>query len=104
MSIIVDTVGERLDEFVRVYHGTMTRRQAGQGYFFDRAFFPKIAREMPGSVVFFHAIHDGRVVSTELVLVSVVTCIPTLVARWKMLSTFVQTTCSSTRLCAGRDR
>lgn len=70
VSILIDTDGQRLEEFIDIYHGTMARRQANQGYFFDRAFFETIVSEMTENFVFFHAIHRERIVSTELVLFS----------------------------------
>jgi hypothetical protein len=68
--IEVDEDGARLDDFMRIYAGTMDRRGAAPGFYFPREFFETIVREMPGQFVFFHALHGGRVVSTELVLAS----------------------------------
>jgi hypothetical protein len=68
--IEVDEVGARLDDFLRIYAGTMDRRGASAGFYFPREFFQTIVEQMPGQFAFFHALHEGRVVSTELVLVS----------------------------------
>ncbi|GAA5197578.1 hypothetical protein GCM10023322_69170 [Rugosimonospora acidiphila] len=70
VTVEVDEVGARLDDFLRVYAGTMDRRSAADGFYFPRAFFETIVAGMPGRFAFFHALHAGRVVSTELVLVS----------------------------------
>lgn len=70
VTIEVDEAGARLDDFLRVYAGTMDRREAAASFYFPRGFFETIVREMPGRFVFFHALHGGRVVSTELVLAS----------------------------------
>lgn len=64
----VDPAGERLDEFLEIYHDTMQRRGAARGYYFPEAFFRSILREMPGQFAFFHVLSGERVVSTELVL------------------------------------
>ena len=53
-----------------IYHGTMQRREADAGYYFPRAYFEAIIARMSGCYCFFHARHQGRIVSTELVLVS----------------------------------
>jgi len=70
ISVITDVSGEYLDDFLRIYEGTLDRRDAGSGYFFPRSFFQTIIDRLPGQFAFFHARHDGAIVSTELVLVS----------------------------------
>jgi len=70
VEIEVDERGERLDDFLRVYGSTMDRRQAGGGYYFPRSFFEGIGRRLEGQFAYLHALHEGRVVSTELALVS----------------------------------
>ena len=70
VTVVADTTAERLDDFVRIYHQTMSRREAGQGYYFSRSFFETINTQLAGQWCYFHALLDGRVVSTELVLVS----------------------------------
>lgn len=70
VTIEVDRTGARLDAFVEVYEHTMTRRGANGWYFFPRSFFDELVRRLAGQYVFFHALHEGRVVSTELILVS----------------------------------
>jgi predicted N-acyltransferase len=74
VTIEVDETGARLDEFVAVYEHTMTRRGATDWYFFPRAFFERLVARLVGQFVFFHALHEGRVVSTELILVSAEHC------------------------------
>jgi len=70
VQVVVDDDGSRLDEFLAIYESTMDRRDAGRGYYFPREFFEAIHRNLRGQFVYFHAIHDGRVVSTELVMSS----------------------------------
>ena len=70
VTVEVDLAGARLDDFLRIYQSTMDRRAATSGYYFPRGFFTTIVRELPGQFAFFHALHAGRVVSTELVLLS----------------------------------
>src|SRR6185295_7413176 len=66
----VDPDGARLEEFHHVYTSTMMRRNASSYYFFPRSFFESILQMLKGHCAFFHVIHDGKVVSSELVLLS----------------------------------
>ena len=70
VSVIVDPHGDRLDEFLEIYYSTMERREASQSYFFPRTFFTALLERLSGHVMFFHALHENRVVSTELQLIS----------------------------------
>ncbi len=66
----VDADGARLEEFIHVYTETMKRHNAASYYFFSRAFFETLVRNLRGHFSFFHVVHEGRVVSSELVLLS----------------------------------
>lgn len=70
VHIEVDPTGERLDEFLAIYHHTMERNQAEAGYYHPRSYFQTLVRELSGQFCFFHARHEGRMISTELVLIS----------------------------------
>lgn len=70
VEIRMDPEGADLDAFLRIYESTLDRRDASDGYFFGRAFFESILRDLKGQFMFFHAVLDGQIVSTELVLVS----------------------------------
>ncbi|TFB71891.1 GNAT family N-acetyltransferase [Cryobacterium glaciale] len=67
----VDEEGVRFEEFFEIYERTMDRRDAGTGYYFPREFFNAIHQGLSGQYVYFHALHGGKVISTELVLVSI---------------------------------
>jgi hypothetical protein len=69
-ALLVDATGEYLEDFHQVYTSTMARRHADARYFFPREFFESIVRNLRGSFTFFHVRHAGRVVSSELVLLS----------------------------------
>jgi hypothetical protein len=69
VTIEIDTTGARIEDFLRIYVSTMERRDAERGYYFSRTFFETIS-QLKGQFVFAHAIHESRVVSTELALVS----------------------------------
>lgn len=70
VMVEVDSEGRRLGEFHRIYASTMERRNADGAYRFSAAFFGELLEKLSGSVVLFHAVSEGRVISTELVLVS----------------------------------
>jgi predicted N-acyltransferase len=67
----MDFTGTKLDEFLDIYTSTMQRRMASEKYFFPADFFRAITNELPGQYVYFHAIKQGRMISSELVLISV---------------------------------
>lgn len=70
LTVEFDLAGDRLEDFMDVYETTMDRRAANDAYYFGREFFESIVRGLAGQFVFCHVCLGGRVVSTELVLVS----------------------------------
>ncbi len=70
VSVVVDPHGDRLDEFLEVYYSTMERRAASSTYFFPRTLFTTLLERLSAHVMFFHALHENEVVSTELQLIS----------------------------------
>jgi lipid II:glycine glycyltransferase (peptidoglycan interpeptide bridge formation enzyme) len=66
VTIELDATGERLDDFLRLYERTLERRDAPARYRFPREFFERL----PDARIYAHALHDGEVVSSELVLLS----------------------------------
>ena len=73
LRVEIDETGARLDDFLRVYQGTLTRREADERYRFPRDFFERIRDGLPGHYVFAHVLDGDRVVSAELVLLSATT-------------------------------
>lgn len=67
LEIQIDTVGERLDEFLDIYYGTMDRTEANEDFFFPKAFFETI-NLMEDNYVYIHVLYEGKVIATELVL------------------------------------
>lgn len=70
VTIKLDATGENLDDFLRLYEDTMIRRNASEGYYFPRSYFEQIHQTLAGQFMYFHAIHNEKIISTELVLVS----------------------------------
>jgi hypothetical protein len=70
VEIELDPEGVRLDDFLRLYAHTLERRDAPERYRFSREFFERIHERLAGQFVYAHALHENRVVSSELVLLS----------------------------------
>ena len=69
-SVEVDSTATWIDDFLRIYERTMERRKASRFYYFSRSYFESMARNLAGQHVYFHVVHGGKVVSTELLLIS----------------------------------
>ena len=70
VEVVVDPTGKHLNQFLENYYHTLERRQAAKRYYFGKEFFQKIGNTLSGKYCYFHATHQGRVVSSELVLIS----------------------------------
>jgi GNAT acetyltransferase-like protein len=70
LRIEIDEAGARLDDFLRIYEGTLARREADARYRFPREFFERIRDRLAGHFVLAHALDGDRVVSSELALLS----------------------------------
>ncbi len=70
VTIELDSCGDRLSQFMRIYRTTMDRRCARSGFYFPESFFERIHTRLQGQYMYFHAWVGGEIVSTELVLVS----------------------------------
>lgn len=67
LEILVDTDGSHMDAFLDIYYSTMDRNDADEGYYFKQDFYDQI-NAMQGNYAYFHAVLDGKIVSTELVI------------------------------------
>lgn len=67
LEIIIDKTGEYMDDFLRIYYGTMERSEAEGQFYFKRNFFEAIM-SMEDNAVMFHVRFEGRIISTELVI------------------------------------
>jgi Acetyltransferase (GNAT) domain len=70
ITVAVDAAGELLADFLRIYYGTMDRCGAAELYRFPEDYFERLVTGLQGSYVFLHAMLDGKVVASELVLLS----------------------------------
>jgi hypothetical protein len=67
LQVEIDPRGDRLDDFLKIYYGTMNRKNATEDYFFPKKFFDTI-NKLNNNCVYIHVISEGQVVSTEIVL------------------------------------
>lgn len=70
LTIEFDSEGDKLDSFLRLYYGTMKRRNAQEKYYLKREYFESIHKTLKGSFMYFFVNHGGIDVSAELVLIS----------------------------------
>lgn len=70
VQVKTDSRGDMLAEFLGIYDHTMRRREADPAYYFPRQFFERLQRDLPGQFIYFHALHGGRVLASELLLLS----------------------------------
>jgi hypothetical protein len=68
VTVRIDRTGEALGDFLRIYAGTMSRRDSEEWYRFDRSFFERLQCELPGRFAYVCAVHEGETVSADLVL------------------------------------
>lgn len=70
IEIEFDDDGQQLDSFLQIYYSTMDRNNASERYYFSESFFRQMIAALAGNFAFFHAIKSGKIISTELVLLS----------------------------------
>lgn len=67
LEVEIDSTGERLDEFLSIYYGTMKRTNANKKFFLSEEFFRTI-NEMSDNFVYIHILYDKKIISSELIL------------------------------------
>lgn len=70
LSFVLDESEESIEKFLKIYYGTMDRRNADQMYYFEKDFFEFINSEMKNNSYIFFVNYEEIPISTELVLVS----------------------------------
>lgn len=73
LEILADPDGKYLEEFLKIYDHTMDRNDAKEEYYFSNRFFD-IINTMKDNHIYFHVLHDGKIISTELVLYGTENC------------------------------
>lgn len=70
LELIIEQNLDHIDDFLKIYYDTMARNNAKRYFYFSRAFFETIAEKLPENYQFYYVLKDGKVISTELVLLS----------------------------------
>ena len=73
LGIIIEATDRHLDDFLRIYYSTMERTNANRVFFFSKHFFECMCK-MRDNIMFFHAVFEGEIISTELVLYGAHNC------------------------------
>lgn len=73
LEIIIEDNDNHLDDFLRIYYGTMDRTNAEGEYYFGKEFFETIS-SMRDNMMFFHVLYEGKIISTELVIYGAENC------------------------------
>ena len=68
LDIVVDTTNTRIDDFFRIYSGTMARRESDDWYRFSEEFFEGLHAAMGDRTVIVCVLHEGRAVAANLLL------------------------------------
>ncbi len=67
LQILIEENGNHMEDFLRIYYGTMERNDASDTFYFDRTFFETI-NEMSGHYVYVYVLHEEKIISTELII------------------------------------
>ncbi|QFG01091.1 GNAT family N-acetyltransferase [Psychrobacillus glaciei] len=67
LEVEIDSTGERLEEFLDIYYQTMESNNANESFYFPKKFFETI-NNMKENFIYIHILHEGKIISTELVL------------------------------------
>lgn len=70
LRIEIQRNGDNLKEFLKIYYGTMQRREADEKFYFTEDFFETLHSKMEKNFCYFYVYKDDRVISAELVLLS----------------------------------
>lgn len=73
LEIIIDETGEYMEDFLRIYYGTMERSDAENQFYFKKAFFEELM-SMDDNAIMFHVKFEEKIISTELVLYGTNNC------------------------------
>jgi len=69
LTVLIENDETHLEDFLRIYYGTMDRTSATEEYYFDREFF-ELLNTMRDNVAYFYVMYEDKIISTELVLYS----------------------------------
>ena len=67
LKCIIENNGEYLEDFLRIYYGTLDRTDAEDEYYFGERFYRDL-NKLKNNVMSFHVVYEGKIISTELVI------------------------------------
>jgi len=67
LKIIIDDLGEKVDDFLKIYYMTMNRTSSDSSYYFPKQFFDAI-NAMKNNFIYFFTMLENEVISAELIL------------------------------------
>lgn len=67
LQIVIENTDDHLEDFLEIYHSTMNRSNAESEYYFSKEFY-KTLNSMKDNIMYFYVLHEGKVISTELVI------------------------------------
>lgn len=67
LNILIEENDDHLEDFLRIYYGTMERNGASEIFYFKREFFETI-NEMSGQYVYIYVIYQEKIISAELII------------------------------------
>lgn len=67
LEILIEQNANHLDDFLRIYYGTMERNSANDSFYFDRKFFETL-NEMSGHYVYIYVLYQEKIISAELII------------------------------------
>lgn len=73
LDIIIENTDEHLQDFLDIYYSTMERSNAEREYYFSKEFY-KTLNQMRENIMYFHVLHEERIISTELVIYGAENC------------------------------
>ncbi|MGI6491804.1 MAG: lipid II:glycine glycyltransferase FemX [Pelotomaculum sp.] len=68
IEVVIEPSTAHFQDFIQIYHHTLDRNDADGFYYFDQDFYTSLHHNLKGNYVYAHALKDGCVVSTELLL------------------------------------
>lgn len=73
LQIVIENTEDHLQDFLDIYYSTMDRSNAENEYYFSEAFYHTL-NQMKDNIMYFHVLHEGKVISTELVIYGAENC------------------------------
>jgi hypothetical protein len=70
LRVEIDDSGEHVRDFLSLYYATMDRNKALGSYYISEDFIVKIVNNLSGQFIFVHVLHQGKIISSSLVLLS----------------------------------